>query len=350
MDPIITTKVTPYRVEADAVTALDQRALPTHTVFWTLRNAPDVAEAIRTLAVRGAPLLGAMAAYGLWLGALRAKDKPLGAFNAAVETAHAVIRGSRPTAVNLFVGLQAGMDAFKAAPPDVTARIQALKQAADALAAHDRDACHAMGLKGAALLPSQGGVLTHCNAGALATCGIGTALGVIRAAWATGKQLPVFADETRPLLQGARLTAWELMQDGIPVTLLPDGAAASLLRSGKVSAVVVGSDRIAANGDVANKVGTYGVALAAREHGIPFYVAAPSTTVDLKTADGASIVIEQRASLEVTSLQGVDTAPTGVHVFNPAFDVTPARLVTAIITERGVANPVTPSSLAALMA
>ncbi len=347
MDPTPVTKVIPFRVEHDAVTVLDQRALPAHAVHWTLRTPSEAAEAIRTLAVRGAPLIGVMAGYGLWLGALRAADRPLPAFNAAVETAHNILKASRPTAVNLFVGLDRGMKAFRSAPHDVAARTRALRESADALASHDRDACAAMGVLGAELLPSTGGVLTHCNAGALATCGVGTALGVVRAAWASGKRLDVFADETRPLLQGARLTAWELMQDGIPVTLLPDGAAASLLASGRVGAVVVGSDRIAANGDVCNKVGTFGVALAARRHGIPFYVAAPTTTVDLATKDGASIVIEQRGADEVTSFQGVDAAPEGVRVFNPAFDVTPADLVTAVVTERGVAR--TPSELAAFV-
>ncbi|MBI5495553.1 MAG: S-methyl-5-thioribose-1-phosphate isomerase [Deltaproteobacteria bacterium] len=343
----IRTAVVAWRAQADALVILDQRALPAREVHLVLRSAVEVADAIKVLAVRGAPLIGAAAAYGLWLGARVAADHP-DRLDDAVEEARRVLAASRPTAVNLFHALDAGMAAWRAAVGDPATRVAALRRAADDLARADAVACERMARLGGALLPDEGGVLTHCNAGALATCGVGTALGVIRGALALGKKLRVFADETRPLLQGARLTAWELLRDGVDVTLLPDGAAASLLRSGAVGAVVVGADRIARNGDVANKVGTYPLALAAHAHGVPFYVAAPTTTLDAATPDGSGIVIEERAAAEVETLGGTRVAAEGVRVFNPAFDVTPARLVTAIITDAGVARPPGENTLQAL--
>jgi methylthioribose-1-phosphate isomerase len=332
----LVSRVSPLRVLDSSVEVLDQRRLPHVVDRVTLTSAAGVAQAIATLAVRGAPLIGVAALYGLWLGAREAAAAGAVGFAARLEASALLLRNSRPTAVNLFHAVDAGMAAAAphlGAPQDC---VDALKAVADGWARADQEACDRLSRLGAALLPDEGGVLTHCNAGALATMGVGTALGVIRAAVAMGKKLTVYADETRPLLQGARLTCWELQQDGIGVVLLPDGAAPSLLASGRVHAAVVGADRIAANGDVANKVGTYGVALACGAHGVPLYVAAPWTTVDLKCADGRAIPIEQRAASEVTGYGQERWAAPGVDVFNPSFDVTPARLVAALATDRGV--------------
>jgi len=330
-----TTTVSALRVLPDAVEILDQRALPQQQLWLTLRDVEGVAHAIQTLAVRGAPLIGAAAAYGLWLGARSSHGKDL-------APAYEQLARSRPTAVNLVAALDRCMAAVKHAPPDTVPEL--LRQTADAIVLDDAAACSAMARNGAPLLPDEGGVLTHCNAGALATCGIGTALGVIRQAVAMGKKLTVYADETRPLLQGARLTAWELMQDGIEVILLPDGAAAHLIACGRVRAAITGADRVARNGDAANKIGTYGVALACAAHDIPLFIAAPMTTLDAATDNGAGIVIEERHPAEVLGTHGTP----GARVFNPAFDVTPARLIRALITERGVASPVTTESVAQL--
>ena len=262
-----------------------------------------------------------------------------------------VLAGTRPTAVNLFWAIRRMRTKFEQLRPLPLEKIKAeLVSEAQRMLVEDIAANEAMGRHGAVLLPSSGGVLTHCNAGALATAGYGTALGVIRAAVESGKKLNVFADETRPFLQGSRLTAWELMKDGIPTTLIADNMAGAMMLQGKIDAVIVGADRIAANGDVANKIGTYTVAVLAREHGIPFYVAAPISTVDLNTPDGSKIPIEQRASIEVTHLAGKQIAPDAVRVENPAFDVTPSKYVTAIITERGVARAPYTESLASLVA
>jgi methylthioribose-1-phosphate isomerase len=274
------------------------------------------------MVVRGAPAIGCAAAYGMAL-ALRSGEE--------FDAARAELLAARPTAVNLRWALER----LARVEPRTFA---ALKAEADRVLGEDLAACEAIGRHGAALVPESRGILTHCNAGGLATSGYGTALGVVRAAIAQGKKCAVYADETRPWLQGARLTAWELLQDGIPVTLLPDVAAASLLASGKVGCVVVGADRIARNGDTANKVGTYPLALAAHAAGVPFYVAAPVSTVDLRAGSGAEIPIEERAAMEVTHLAGRRVAAEGVQVFNPAFDVTPARYIAAIISERGVAR------------
>ena len=261
-----------------------------------------------------------------------------------------VIGATRPTAVNLFWAIRRMQDKFAQLRDRSVAEIKReMVDEARRMHVEDIAANEAMGKHGAVLLPSSGGVLTHCNAGALATAGYGTALGVIRAAVESGKKLHVFADETRPFLQGSRLTAWELMKDNIPTTVISDNMAGAIMRQGKINAVVVGADRIAANGDVANKIGTYTVAILAKEHGIPFYVAAPISTVDLGTADGSKIPIEQRAATEVTHLAGKQLTPDGVGVENPAFDVTPHEYVTAIITERGVARPPYSESLKALV-
>ena len=317
-----------------ALVLLDQRKLPLAVEHVTVTSARETAQAIKDMVVRGAPAIGCAAAYGLALEALR------GAGPAALAEAAEVLRRSRPTAVNLAWALER-----------VGRKSGAAAMLAEARAIEEEDLawCKAIGRFGAALVPDGAGILTHCNAGGLATAGYGTALGVIRAALASGKRCAVFADETRPWLQGARLTAWELLQDGIPVTLLPDVAAASLLASGRVGCVVVGADRIARNGDTANKIGTYPLALAAHAAGVPFFVAAPTSTVDLRARSGADIPIEERAAEEVTHLGGSRVAAEGVQVFNPAFDVTPARYLTAIVTERGVARAPFEPALAALL-
>jgi methylthioribose-1-phosphate isomerase len=318
---------------------IDQTKLPTEETYVTCASYQEVADAIRTMTVRGAPAIGVAAAMGVALGVRDSRATNLADLQRDFERICTVLAATRPTAVNLFWAIRRMRDKFE----QVSARpIDQLKQEliseAQRMMVEDIAANEAMGKHGAVLLPSTGGILTHCNAGALATCGYGTALGVIRAAVDSGKKLQVFADETRPFLQGSRLTAWELMKDGIPTTLIADNMAGAIMRQGKIDAVIVGADRIAANGDVANKIGTYTVAVLAREHRIPFYVAAPFSTVDLETPDGSRIPIEQRAASEVTHLAGKQIAPDGVKVENPAFDVTPHEYVTAIITERGVAR------------
>ncbi len=323
----------------EGVRFLDQTRLPLEESYVLATNYEQVAEIIVTMVVRGAPAIGVSAAYGIALGALHTEAKTVQEFAPEFEQICKRLAGTRPTAVNLFWAIDRIKVLFaKLLSSGATlAQIQE-RILAEAHAMYDEDiaACKTMGAFGGALLPEDGGVLTHCNAGALATCGYGTALGVIRAAVEQGKQIHVYADETRPFLQGARLTAWELMADGIPTTVICDNMAASLMRAGKIKAVVVGADRIAANGDTANKIGTYNVAILAKEHGIPFYVAAPWSTIDLATPNGDAIPIEERPQAEVTHHAGKQLTPNGVGVCNPAFDVTPAKYVTAIITERGV--------------
>jgi methylthioribose-1-phosphate isomerase len=336
---------------ADGVRLIDQRRLPAVETYVTCASAAEVADAIRDMVVRGAPAIGVTAAFGIALGATQAAARDAESFDRLLEAALERIAGARPTAVNLFWAVARMRDLARAAraggaPPAATAA--ALENEARKIHDEDLAACRAIGSWGATLVPGEASILTHCNAGGLATAGYGTALGVVRAAVEAGKRVRVFADETRPFLQGARLTAWELLHDGIPTTLIADVAAASLLRAGEIDLVVVGADRIAANGDVANKVGTYPLALAAREHGVPFYVAAPLSTVDLACPDGSQVPIEERDGREVTEVNGTRIAPEGVDVRNPAFDVTPARLVTAIVTERGIARPPYGEALAAL--
>lgn len=330
------------------VRMIDQRILPDRFKVLDLRDHREVADGIRTMAVRGAPAIGVSAALGLALGAREAASGPAAEFPARLREAEIILRGTRPTAVNLFWALDRVMAVAEPLLNDPQRCADAVL--AEALTMQDEDiaANRAMGAFGAALLPDSGSVLTHCNTGSLATVYHGTALGVIRSAVEGGKRLHVWADETRPRLQGMKLTAWECRELGIPVTVLADGAAASLMRAGKIDAAIVGADRIAANGDTANKIGTYSVALAARAHGIPFYVAAPLSTVDFSLADGSGIPIEERAAEEVTHANGVRLAPEGVAVYNPAFDVTPAEYVTAIITDKGVAYPPYLESLRAL--
>jgi len=322
------------------VRLLDQTRLPLEETYVLAGSYQEMAEAIKTMIVRGAPAIGVSAAMGVALGVKHSEAADLAALKPEFDQICSVLAATRPTAVNLFWAIERMRNRFSelAAEPGITlhAICTGLSEEAQRMYQEDIAACRAMGDHGAPLLPKEGGVLTHCNAGALATCGYGTALGVIRSAVEQGHQIQVYADETRPFLQGARLTAWELMHDGIPTTVICDNMAASLMRRGKIRAVVVGADRIAANGDVANKIGTYGVAVLAREHGIPFFVAAPWSTIDLETATGDEIPIEERAAVEVTHHAGKQLTPNGVGVENPAFDVTPARYVTAIITERGV--------------
>ncbi len=322
---------------------LDQTLLPLEVVELECRRVEQVEEAIKNLRVRGAPAIGIAAAYGVCLAARDALADAV-SFHDSLARAVGLLAASRPTAVNLFIALARMRDraaALREAGVQPSAIVAALLVEAAAIHDEDRAMCRSIGEHGAAVLPDRGGILTHCNAGALATSEFGTALGVIAAACAAGKQLEVFVDETRPLLQGARLTAWELTRAGIPATLICDNMAAQVMAEGRVQAVVVGADRIAANGDTANKIGTYGVAVLAHAHGIPFHVAAPATTFDLELADGSGIPIEQRHPDEVTHHGGRRFAPLGVAVYNPAFDVTPARYIASIITDRGVIRPVT---------
>jgi methylthioribose-1-phosphate isomerase len=297
--------------------------------------------------VRGAPAIGVTAAYGVALAALELQHLPIAKFRGGLAEAVLELGATRPTAVNLFWAL-ARMQAVAEAAHTVDAAVSGLIEEARAIHSEDVEANRRMGRYGADLVPDGATVLTHCNAGALATAGYGTALGVVRAAHEAGKQVSVFADETRPLLQGARLTAWELQRDGIPTTLIADTMAGHFMSRGEITCAIVGADRVAANGDVANKIGTYQVAVLANAHAIPFYVAAPWSTVDLNTPDGSRITIEERDGDEVTSFGARRTAPEGIAVRNPAFDVTPARYVTAIITDRGVAQAPYAESLAAL--
>lgn len=320
----------------DAVVLIDQTRLPLEEKYVTCRTFEEVASAIRGMVIRGAPAIGVAAAMGVALGVLRAPEDGLDAyFQKVCDT----LAATRPTAVNLFWAIERMRRLYQRLRGKPLGEIRRwLVEEAQLIREEDIAICRAIGLNGAPLVPDARTVLTHCNAGALATAGYGTALGVIRAAIETGKQVDVFADETRPFLQGARLTVWELQQDGIPTTLITDNMAGHFLKSGRIGCVVVGADRIAANGDVANKVGTYGLAVLARENGVPFFVAAPVSTLDLTLASGDQIPIEQRSAAEVTHVFGQPVAPPGTAVENPAFDVTPARYVTAIITERGVAR------------
>src|SRR5689334_23161331 len=318
---------------------IDQTRLPTEEVYVTCRDYREVATAIRDMIVRGAPAIGVSAAMGVALGVRDSKAKSIAELRPEFDEICNTLASTRPTAVNLFWAIQRMRDRFEelSSEPLNTIKHELIEEAQRMYLA-DIAACKMMGHNGAVLMPSVGGVLTHCNAGALATCGYGSALGVVRAAVEAGKKIHVFADETRPFLQGSRLTAWELTKDGIPTTVISDNMAGAIMKQGKIAAVVVGADRIAANGDVANKIGTYTVAVLAKEHEIPFYVAAPWSTIDLATPSGDAIPIEQRSWREVTHLAGKQLTPDGVSIENPAFDVTPHRYVTGIITERGIAK------------
>ena len=333
-----------WSADGRAVDILDQTQLPEREVRVELATADDVADAIRRLVVRGAPAIGIAAAMGLALDAAANTKLNPEAFLAHLDNTMSVLRGTRPTAVNLFWALERMRNTVHehvhmhvdATPPEIACKLYG---EATAILEEDRAMCRAIGEHGLSLIPRGARVLTHCNAGALATGGMGTALAPIYLAHEAGRDVKVFADETRPLLQGSRLTVWELQRAGIDVTLIPDVVAGSLMKRGAIDLVIVGADRIAANGDVANKIGTYPLAVLARHHGIPFYVAAPSSTVDRATATGDDIIIEERDADEVRRGFGVLTAPADARVLSPAFDVTPAELITAIITDRGVMLP-----------
>jgi methylthioribose-1-phosphate isomerase len=339
------------RWDGDGVLLLDQRLLPRDEVVVRLRTVEEVARAIETMVVRGAPAIGCSAALGVALAAVHGAAGGPDGLRRDVEAAIERLARTRPTAVNLFWALgrmRAVLDAARAAPGASAAALrERLVAEAQRIVEQDVAACRAIGRAGLAVMPAKARVLTHCNAGALATAGYGTALGVVRAAHEAGRLERVLADETRPFLQGARLTAWELARDGIPVTVIADNMAGHLLKQGEVDVVVVGADRIAANGDVANKIGTYPLAVLAREHGVPFYVAAPLSTVDLATPDGDAIPIEERGRAELARIGDTELLPDGVPVRHPAFDVTPHRLVSGVITERGIARAPLAESLRA---
>ena len=331
-----------------AVVMIDQRKLPASELYVTCRSAQEVAKAIKSMVIRGAPAIGVAAAMGLALGMRKSRATGTKQFATEFQRLCDLLAGTRPTAVNLFWAIERMKQVFASAAQEgrsVDEIRQRLEEEARRIHDEDVESCRAMGAFGATLVPDTARILTHCNAGALATAGYGTALGVIRAAKEQGKRVVVMADETRPFLQGARLTAWELIRDGIETTVITDNMAGAMMRLGHVDLVVVGADRIAANGDVANKIGTYGVAVLAREHKIPFYVAAPMSTIDLMTPDGAAIPIEERSEKEVTHVGSARMTPEGARIRNPAFDVTPAAYVTAIVTERGIARPPYPESL-----
>ena len=335
--------------EADAVVMIDQRKLPAEEIYVRCRTAAEVARAIRTMVIRGAPAIGVAAAMGIALGMRTSAATGTQKFAAQFYKTCELMAATRPTAVNLFWAIERMKRSFAAAA-SAGESVEQIKDRLDceSQAIHDEDvaSCRAMGAFGADVVPPGARILTHCNAGALATAGYGTALGVIRGAVEQGKQVTVVADETRPFLQGARLTAWELMRDGIQTTVITDNMAGALMHQGRIDLVVVGADRIAANGDTANKIGTYAVAVLAREHDIPFYVAAPLSTIDLDTPDGEHIPIEERNAREVTHFGGNQLTPEGALIWNPAFDITPHRFIGGIITERGICRAPYTESLA----
>jgi methylthioribose-1-phosphate isomerase len=341
----------------DGVRMIDQTRLPSEEVYRTCRDYREVAECIRSMVIRGAPAIGVAAAMGIAIGVKKSAASSVAALRAEFETIADTISKTRPTAVNLFWAVKRMRGVFEESlarqggeAEQIRAARARLVEEAQRVLVEDIAINEAMGRHGAELLHDATTVLTHCNAGALATGGYGTALGVIRAAVSAGKKINVFADETRPFLQGARLTAWELSKDGIPVTLITDNMAGHFMHLGKIQAAIVGADRIASNGDVANKIGTYSVAVLAHENKIPFYVAAPLSTIDMSLASGEQIPIEERSPAEVTHLAGVSIAPQDVQACHPAFDVTPHRYVTAIITERGIAREPFAESLKAMFA
>ena len=345
------TAVETLRWRNGRIEMIDQRILPSRIEYPGYDSAAGVAQAIRDMVIRGAPAIGCAAAYGIAVEALRMSASAQEDFARGLENAFDILSKSRPTAVNLFWALGRMRKLYaRLQGQSVTAIAQRLLEEAHAITAQDIAINEKMGKFGAALLTDKSTVLTHCNAGALATAGHGTALGVIRSAVSAGKLLKVFADETRPFLQGARLTAWELVQEKIPVTLITDNMSGHLMSCGEIDAVVVGTDRVAANGDVANKIGTYMVAVLAQRHNIPFYVACPLSTIDLSIDDGSQIPIEERPAAEVRGYGGIEWAPAGASIRNPAFDITPASLVTALITEKGVITAPDRQKIAALFA
>jgi methylthioribose-1-phosphate isomerase len=344
--------------ENGALMILDQTALPLREHYIKAESCARVAEAIKKMEVRGAPAIGLAAAYGVALGALAFAGAPSG-WDEHMKTAARALGETRPTAINLFWALRrmenklqslyAEYDVTEPSPETQAAFAAALLAEAERMAAEDERDNRLLGAAGAALVPENAAILTHCNAGALATGAYGTALGVVRAAWEAGKNPRVFADETRPCLQGARLTTWELQRDGIPVTLITDGMAGYLMQQGKIDIVLVGADRVAANGDIANKIGTYALAVLAQAHDIPFYAAAPTSTIDLRAGGGGDIPVEERDGDEVRRLGGVQIAPPEVSVYNPSFDITPAKYITGLVTEKGVLSPPNAASLLKLI-
>ncbi len=325
--------------QGDRLLLLDQQKLPSEIKQINCFDYLAVADAIRTMKVRGAPAIGAAAAFGMVLGAMEFSGGNVSALKKHLEKVAEVLLNTRPTAVNLFWAVKRMQQSMSVHLDETPAAvIKVLEKEAEEIFREDVELNKKIGYFGSKLIPQNAAILTHCNAGSLATAGYGTAIGVIRTAHSDGKQVTVFADETRPLLQGARLTAWELQEDRIPVTLITDSMAGYLMQLGKIDLVIVGADRIAANGDVANKIGTYSLAVLAKAHAIPFYVAAPYSTIDMALTDGSQIVIEERDHEEVRRIGGIMTAPVGIPVFNPAFDVTTARLISAIITDKGVVS------------
>ena len=336
--------------QGDDIVMVDQRKLPADEIYVTCRTVSEVAKAIRTMVIRGAPAIGVCAAMGLALGAARSKATGTKQFTTEFQKHCDLLAATRPTAVNLFWAIERMKRSFSegALAGESVDNLKArLRKEADRIHDDDVASCRAIGANGAALVPADACILTHCNAGALATAGYGTALGVIRGAVEAGRKVRVLADETRPFLQGSRLTAWELVRDGIETTVITDNMAGAIMRAGDIDLVVVGADRIAANGDTANKIGTYSVAVLAKAHDIPFYVAAPWSTIDLSTRDGTGIPIEERTPREVTHVGSTQLAPDGAQVRNPSFDVTPSKYITAIITERGIYRPPFVDTLAA---
>lgn len=332
----------PVTWQDDHLVLIDQTRLPGEYIIVEIKQSQDLARAIKTMIVRGAPAIGVAAAYGLYLGAKEIESDRREDFLKQLETVADNLRQTRPTAINLFWAISRMLKIAYETIGTVTEIKAKLLQTAQSIQQEDLETCKAIGQHGLSVLPSQPEkltILTHCNAGALATAGYGTALGVIRSAWRAGRLLRVYADETRPRLQGAKLTTWECVQEGIPVTLITDNMAAHCLKQGKIQAVVVGADRIAANGDTANKIGTYGLGIIARMHQIPFFVAAPLSTIDFNLRNGEEIPIEERDSQEIYQIGNTQICPQGVDFYNPAFDVTPANLITAIITEKGVFKP-----------
>jgi methylthioribose-1-phosphate isomerase len=337
-------------LEADCIVMVDQRKLPSAEVYVRCKTPMEVAKAIKTMVIRGAPAIGVAAAMGIALGMEKSKASGTRQFATEFQKTCDLMAGTRPTAVNLFWAIERMKRSFSEgalAGESVEQLKTRLRVEAERIHDEDVASCKAIGSFGAALIPDGARILTHCNAGALATAGYGTALGVIRGAIEAGKRVRVLADETRPFLQGSRLTAWELLKDGIDTTIITDNMAGTLMFGGEIDVVVVGADRIAANGDTANKIGTYTVAILAKEHGIPFYVAAPWSTIDLAIGDGSQIPIEERAAREVTHVGGSQLTPDGAGIRNPAFDVTPHKYITAIVTDRGIFTPPFDKSLKA---
>lgn len=339
---LLSHQIYPVIWQDEHVLLVDQTRLPAEYAVVEVRWLADMAQAIRTMIVRGAPAIGVAAAYGMYLGAREIETTDREEFLSALEQVAHTLEVTRPTAVNLFWAIARMLNAARQTVGSVDTLKQVLLETAQAIQAEDLQTCQAIGAAGLQVLPktpTQLRLLTHCNAGALATAGYGTALGVVRSAWQAGRLARVYADETRPRLQGARLTAWECVHEGIPVTVITDNMAAHCMQKGLIDAVVVGADRIAANGDTANKIGTYAVAIAAKAHNIPFFVAAPMSTIDFALPDGSQIPIEERDSEEVFQIGDTRICPPGVEFYNPAFDVTPAPLITAIITEHGAFKP-----------